>query len=91
MFCLNNHFRARQSKLLHFICLPLMSKGKSMGKVISLLPFNQIPIYLNDRSLGKQSGDFLFNYPRLVYIVSRSLDSMLTYESHMGLSGIEEA
>lgn len=34
-----------------------------MKEVISLLPFNQIPIYLHDRSQGKQSGDFLFNYP----------------------------
>lgn len=50
------------SKLLHFVCLPLICTGKSMGKVISALPFSQIPIYLNDRSLGKRSGDFLFNY-----------------------------
>lgn len=50
------------SKLLHFVCLPLMFTGKSMREVISALPFNQIPIYLNDRSFGKRSGDFLFNY-----------------------------
>lgn len=54
--------RSILSKLLHFVCLPLMFTGKSMRKVISALPFSQIPIYLNDRSLGKHSGDFLFNY-----------------------------
>lgn len=50
------------SKLLHFVCLLLMFTRKSMREVISRLPFSQIPIYLNDRSFGKHSGDFLFNY-----------------------------
>lgn len=54
--------RSILSKLLYFVCLPLMFTGKSMKKVISVLHYSQIPIYLNDRSLGKCSGDFLFNY-----------------------------
>lgn len=70
--CVKALYQFSQRELLYLIHLPLISKGKSMKQFFQffffLAPLSRHPIHFNDKLLGQQSRDFLFNYTRLVYI-----------------------